>query len=466
MNGLNTSRVLVIDNDEAAGAALVRALALDGIGVTYIRGEQDELPPTPLRGIRLLALDMELVEGGLTGEEKARLSPLISVLRAVLAHDNGPCIAIAWTAHNDLVEAFRKMVSEQLPDLRPVVVIPLPKSSVYDSDSRTYDVVKIASSVRSILDGDPAFSVIMDWEQRAHDATTECTARLSEIVLEPPARQEAATALTAEADGTADWSQEMLAVLAVLCRASSGKHSVDQSSASDALAAALNSLYLDCLEQSQGRAEESTGCQKLAEAANGRLAMRNPLVIPQTGAINRMLLLAKVESGKCKQQPGNLYLEAGWDDPRKFPVRCVDIGYKSFVEEILDTSGRRDPVDQATLAKCIPVLAEVSPACDFAQKNPRYARLLMGILLPTNLGIPIKKHTQFLKQIGPFFLEHPHLAEPADYCLVLSARFILGMNGTDLDRDEEAFRLRKHVLTDIQSWAAAYAARPGYLSLG
>ena len=60
MDGLRTTRVLVIDDrrDEAQG--VIDALARDGIGAVYYSQDVRNHPRKPLTGIRLAALDMNL----------------------------------------------------------------------------------------------------------------------------------------------------------------------------------------------------------------------------------------------------------------------------------------------------------------------------------------------------------------------------------------------------------------------
>ena len=64
MKGLRTGRVIVIDDKLGEALPLIKALWLRGIPVTFCSGQPDEFPSEPYRGMRLVFLDLHLIEGG------------------------------------------------------------------------------------------------------------------------------------------------------------------------------------------------------------------------------------------------------------------------------------------------------------------------------------------------------------------------------------------------------------------
>ena len=63
MTGLQTSRVIVVDDDPTEVEGLLRGLSSIRIGALYFNGDPEELPKAPIDGIRLVFLDLHLVAG-------------------------------------------------------------------------------------------------------------------------------------------------------------------------------------------------------------------------------------------------------------------------------------------------------------------------------------------------------------------------------------------------------------------
>ena len=103
MIGLQTGRVVVIDDDSKEADPLLKSFSKIGIASTYYSGNVAELPDTPLKGVRLVALDLHLAGDG-NGDAREILSTPLGVLQKLIAPQNGPFVLLAWTKHTNLID--------------------------------------------------------------------------------------------------------------------------------------------------------------------------------------------------------------------------------------------------------------------------------------------------------------------------------------------------------------------------
>src|SRR5207249_1624629 len=125
----------------------------------------------------------------------------------------------------------------------------------------------------------------------------------------------------------------------------------------------------------------------------------------------------------------------------------------------------RDPGQRARLVgRVLAVWVEVSPVCDHAQGNVRFARLIAGLLVPAGDRGLINPHGGFVWHFGPVHLEQ-FVPLSGAYYLCSSAWHVATLR---LDRAHVLIpiaRLRAQALAALQAWLAAQSARPGVTQL-
>ena len=113
MDGLKTSRVLVLDDDINEARPFMEALAKRSIGWVYYPGDDESKLPSEdgrLTGIRLAALDLDL---GVGGEAGPVIEVLVRNLNSLVHEKNGPYLAIAWTSKDDTYfEEFQNRLAD------------------------------------------------------------------------------------------------------------------------------------------------------------------------------------------------------------------------------------------------------------------------------------------------------------------------------------------------------------------
>jgi hypothetical protein len=452
MIGLRTARAVVIDNNVSEGMEIVAALSKYGIGISFFKGEVEELPQNRLNGVRLLVLDMNLLDT-YVGEVKAILSPLINFLDKLLADNSKPFAIIAWTKHPLFIEEFQTMLNETRPDLKPYFMAKIEVKK--DDDPENYDPDKILKRLEEEAKLWFPLDLLMEWEQRVHDATSETTSVLTEIANE----------------ASGDWAQEATKLLSALALESGGKHTGREEKVIECLFRSLNPIHEDCLESipvDHGRL--SSQSEKLQDAINEekksrKNQKRSRLTDLQRSQLNRMLSLSNVKEGEHAPRPGNLYFKKGWETS-DYPIGR---GYTS--RSVLGKEMLRGPYDdnewRRIIDKCVPVIVEITPSCDYSQGKTSQCRFIMGLLVREEHKKKIKDEAAFIRKIGPFHVKRSDFCPMSgDYFLVLNSRYITAIQSSKIAEKKEAYRLRKMVLNDTQHWFANQAARPGYISIG
>lgn len=184
MIGLKTSRVVIVDNNPEEGLALLRAFSKYGIGASFYTGDPEELPAEKLTGVRLLALDMDIAGVG-SGEAKEVLAPLINIIDKLVAESSAPFVILAWTNYPEYFNDFKEMFKKSRPDLRPAFFMAISKADVKDDNNPSdFSIEKIVQKLDMNSEKWFPFDLIMDWEQRVHDAATGTTFSLNKIMIE------------------------------------------------------------------------------------------------------------------------------------------------------------------------------------------------------------------------------------------------------------------------------------------
>jgi len=477
MKSLRTARVLIIDDTPSEAMPIVEALGQLGIGCVYVSGEKvEELEKLkPFRGIRLVFVDMKL---GVEGTVKEVVSKTVGVLKVVLSNETLPVVLVAWTQHPEYVDAFTQAVRQDLPFIQPLIVDRMPKPFRADGTIR---VAATLSSLKQLLSQHWPLEVIWKLEQMAHDAATETTQSIFEVV----AKDAEAVLAANDTAKTGAWFRALQKILQTLILAGAGKN-VDGNATQQGMVETFSAMQFERL-QDVGRSLLVKDVSKLCELTKPKLSSE------QMAFLNSMLLFLPVRPSDASVKPGNLYLSRPKlklkcpvtrcglkvsDLASPMPLRLTkDAEWKKLDDELQKAKRQKKLRDvallqkaaakrkQAILRRCIPVLLELTPACDHAQHNTGGARFVAGILVPNEHAKILEwgsEDAPFLRQLEPLILP----SKQRIWHLVLNARSVYSISNAQTKiRSTPVIRLREGVQSDIRAWFAAHAARPGYLSI-
>jgi hypothetical protein len=440
---LATARAVVVDDDPGEAMTILQALASFRIGALYYNGQVEDLPPedSPLRGVRLLVLDMQL--SGASDTDTV-VGQLLAVLRRLFGDRPERLVIATWTKHSAHVPTLKARVRSNFKDWRPIWV-------ELDKTRLAQDRAALEDSIAAGLREAGLLRLIWHWEQCVHDAATDAMSALQDLVV---------------AKNLTDWNDGMAQILAALALAGGGSRVVDPSSAYTSLFSVLNPIHEDRLGQLASRPAELMGPSTTLRNAVRKLE-RVPLSAGMKGDLNRMLALAQVGATDQGPQPGNVYLPGRWFG--LFPIgrerETETFSLKNILDDTRQVKKQQAQDDEERtllLGSVVPALVEVTPACDWSQGKVRAASLLGALFWPTTEK-KLLKRAGYLRELGPYRLSSDELE--GEYLLVVNSLYRFTPPFELLDHSRESWRLRAAVLIDLQVWSAGQGSRPGYTSL-
>jgi hypothetical protein len=281
----------------------------------------------------------------------------------------------------------------------------------------------------------------------------------------------------------------MMSVFASLVIGAGGSAVTDNAACACSFSEGLNPIHSDFLEQfSRNPSAEGEHYSALLEKV-----LLSPKLDPGKRAqINSAILTAKTQSSAF--QPGNLYIPT--DDPTicGCPHKICALNKYAFVSEMLlpkyekkhnelklslkakaSADWPKEKSDEVEAAigsiewsefenlysETIMGLLEISPACDFSNKDFAPARLIGCLLVPDRIQNRIAKG-DFIRRIKPIMLPE----KPGIWHILLNSRNVFGIsNPKERIATAPIIRIRLPLLIDIQAWFAAQSARPGHIAV-
>jgi hypothetical protein len=474
MKRLETSRVCVIDDEVEEYLPLIHALSHLRMGCIHVAGDKHEdLPKEPLRGLRLVFLDMQLASEA--NDEATTTAHTAHVFSRVVPPDAGPLLVVIWTKYKDYADPFRARLYEAHPEYRGKLLFAMIEKPVGETPAQADELQEKVSAV--MKDFYPA-ELLWRWEQLVHDAASDTTEGISKRAAER-AKFDAGDS---EETSTAELKKGLLDVLRILISAEA-EQTISAETAFRDLLGVLNPLQYDRLEHGID-ADDTKAGQNLV---GGNEVSPTP---DEKLELNTMLLVAPYVAGGPLFRPGVIF---GIDDHSAFETR-FKILIEEVFSEVLDarsselnkfqkklaredlTEKRRKELEPrleeeetkvrearaAWFAKCVPILLDISPLCDFAQGNERLARLMAGLMVPDGAGIKCHFTGAFHK------LTTVKIPDNGDggWNLVFCSRFVFTVPPKATAEEVRPIcRLRDSIVADLRGWAAAQDARAGHVSV-
>jgi hypothetical protein len=437
--GICGARVVVVDDDESEALPIIKAFARRQIPAAFFDGGRRGLPRKNdrLKGVRLAVLDMDVVGGGVP--DATKLAALAKLVASILSPYNGPYVVLAWTKHPELSQQFEDYLFRIAGFPRPVLTVTLEKAACKTANDK-FDIACITRRIEQALEDVHPFMLLQAWEGRAFDAATDVTNALSEI---------AAAGAADYAAWRRAWRTQLLQLMYALASAVA-EQNLDNDSCLAAFYEALNPLHADRLESNS--MELAT---RFAPHAADILAARGDPGIEKLAKMNTMLHIAfdNLQSSSA----GNIYRFLSGHKPKWVPS-ASDL-LNDLLEPLQQEERMRQRKDEV-LAVSLPLLVEVSPICDHAQRNVRIPRFVAGVVIPIVHANTLKKSGGFNWRFGPIYLDRPLMA-PGQYYIVLSARHLVTHVLTTSDSFRPSARLRSEALNDLFAWLFHHASRPG-----
>lgn len=452
--GFPTPRVVIVDDKIEEAWPIAEAFSRLDIPTAWYKGTGgDDFPKAPLQGVRLLVLDLVLNPPNFEASWAA--GAVFNTVAPTLI--SGPFVLVLWTAHPDDRSSFERALEKYnapLPELEkviPLAVIELNKSDfVLPAFNQTegspspeaevkFDASALLGEVQEVLNMFSPFDILFHWESSCAEAATRSVSRIS------------ALALNCAEMKTEQWGHKIGELMDWLAEASGGKIVTQKRESRPYIGALYESLTM--VHDDAIRSLSFTQDGTMLQATDPLQDLGDDTV---RAALNSVILTSLEESGEV---PGAvIHLETVQLAELPFHANAEMKPYRKFVQSFFgpNYSSIRDVI----FDECAPVIIEVSPGCDFAQQKRKRFRFVTGLILPSRFNDSLLNRADFIKIIGPIMYN-----AAISTLVVDSLHFFSTPLDSSLGLPSPLFRLRNHVLVDIQAWLGSHLSRPGHLSI-
>lgn len=425
IENLATSRVLVIDDKPLEAIPILTALGEAGVGCIYVKGDKFEELPKNIDGIRLVFLDMRLAEGG---RQRDTLSKTLNVLKTCVSINTMPLVVVCWTRHPEDVKAFKAAAENEFPGLKHGVVLSMPKPSTTSPDKWK----NIRTKIKRMLKKYEASGLIWRWENVLHGAATDTSQTLAEV----------SARIVGYNPKVTEWQEGMFSVCRELVRADTGEMS-NKKAVSNALFRMMNELAVDRIHHAI--LKRPLPCaDKLIPHKDSDLELED------TSRLNQMILVDPVTNEDTSIEPGFIYVQSR--GTRKCLFKKLGIGVKLIKNNIT-----KDKIDGSV----VPILIEISPACDFAQNKRPVCTFIAGLLVSAESD-SIKRTEGHRDVFGPVTI--PKYKGTKKIVVAKRLVYACSLKPEDIS-NHPICRLRSNALIELQVKTAIYKARPGAICL-
>ena len=435
MHGLRTSSVLILDDKDDEALLIQKSLGSHGIGAVFVPGSLDALRPSePMTGIRVAVLDIHL---GFLGGVEGSLRHTAGLVDSLIDQDNGPYVAVVWTANPNDFESFKEQLQgNQCP---PVLTVKLKKEDIIGPDGAEDQAQTILNAIGAALADAPPLEFSNLWEQVIRDAANDTLISL-QLDKAPQSHD----------------SRSMAFLVALLKSAADTNALQSDRSAQRALLAALNPVHFDKVEAQAARRREDLdrAVAPIRAATDNELPKLEPTDLAQ---LNTALLFDHQTQGFGA---GHIY--------RFNDIEALTIGPAlPEANEILKSTVEESHLGRAENLQV--VFLEVSAACDHQQGHVTAARLIAGVAFPASTFKTGDSAARVNRRSGDYLREIVPIQTtaiddfPSEAVLVWNARYPASTSVEELSQLQPIGRLREPLLADIRAWLAYQAGRPGHL---
>lgn len=505
--------VVIVDENQDEAIPIIKALAKSGISTTYYTGiKENELPNQPSQIVRLVFLDLQLIEG--INDERQIATSLIQILKKIISTDNGPYALVIWsknyskfgksvedevkkTEHKIApicivnfnkrdcleevksypvdIEEFTQEIIDPLIDLLEVEEIDLIKRKIaegvedrvlYTYKAKNNAVEIIEAAIEEKLQQAGMFYLFVIWENLLRGSGSKTV-----------------TAISSTIEATDLWERNMRNVIQRMAKARIGQNVAGK----DIILKEALTTFTNSFAEDIESAIRSTVFPSYIDTANDFLiAGKEGENVYQIKEMQETILLNKDGQDFAKQSVSKKNISKlpnglnGVDKP--VATKLIDqylsiphvINSKLHIEaipsnELMPGNIYSIDVDVEKKKKYLPtyfenidcslgeyefIELEVSPICDFAQAKWKRSRLISGVIYPTTTKARTKE--LFLYNVEPILL-----IDTKPMRIVFDFHLFKSLAKETVSKREIKFRLKRELLLDIIANLSGQVNRPG-----
>jgi len=438
-------RFVVVDDRDHHLLAITRTFQLLGtpcMGIRYDPAE--ELKQDHFKGVRCLFMDLHLVDGQASTDQRRHYGLIASILEDNISRNGGPFILVVWTEHEHLSAELRDYLDQNIdaekPHARPLAVLSLAKEKFINvGDGSIADPEELKQAVHDAVVANPQIAALLGWEADVLLAAGDTLAELLKLVP-------AAERVSASFPGALD------TILSRLAREAVGRPNVEVNHRT-AITTALAPILADRVLNQEVSAETAELWKKAVTRHNDDSL--KDASNQEAGCVNRMLHVAVPGSETILATDWGAVVELSediWNSDDQ--LRQVFDGTRL---ELLEEEFKIKAADHE---RCRPYLVRVGAACDYAQKRRGPLTYLLGLEIPADLKRSASAPAAEWKS--------PALVldgTQSPFRLHVNVRFSLSRPAGACEAWKIRYRLREQLLMLLLSHSNGYTSRPGIVQL-
>lgn len=442
--------VCVVDDEEADYTPIITALNQLYVSSIHILGNDvDELPPTPFKRLQLVFLDLHLTNT--VGKNAA--SHTANVFTKIVSPETAPIVVVIWSKYaQDRVtdvdvpaeeqeteaELFKRTLLEFEPKYKGrLIFIEMEKPKPDDRPQDWTDQLK--EEIDRTLEDQVAVGVLWTWDSLVRDAAMGVGEGLTAIAAASAEQQHIELK-----DGLKDAMQRLAKA--------QGEGDLSAATAPGHLVTVLTQLLMDQLDHTDTSALAGHGNWLAADPGHSA-------PVGFAASMNGLLLTSAAPPASLPFSPGTVYRVK---NPGSFVAAFGrDL---ATLHDLCCRRGADTDRGRAWRSQAQPVLIEISPVCDVAQKNRVNAVLIAGFVVPAELA-DFRKAGDSFPHLPLLHIRWSVPNFPAqDVALIFCHRYKVTMPaGTVPYWIEPWFRLREMPTSSLRAANAGHSARVGYV---
>ena len=438
---------IVVDNREEHLKAILEAfqqLETPCLGIRY--DPADGIGERKLRNVRVLFLDLHLIDAPATTDERQHYTVIAGILRDNVSPDGGPFVLVVWTEYEDKAEGLGNYLNEDahLGSGVPLEIIILPKSEFIDTNSgEPLPGNTLLERVQEAISKNPRLNALLSWEADVQAAAGETLAELMKLVPK-------------DERNTEQYDAGLDKVLSGLASAAVGRDHVDDDPRG-AISSVLAPLLADRILNQENESSELWK-EAITQHRNGGEIPSTP---ENSGRVNRMLHAAVRSSEKIGPTDWGAVVEfpAEWRDDEQLRAR-----FGLTERELLGGEFRldRNDRDPGRLR-----LIRIGAACDYAQNRLGPLPYLLGVEIPCDANLKTGRDGKPLRAPASEWTSPALLVDhEKPFRLTVNVRYSYSATAEIAGTWKALYRLREQLLMHLISHASGYLSRPGIVEMG
>ncbi len=444
MMGIASPRILVVDDKQEHGEAIVRKLWRLGYASLFIHYDQAVLADGeygPFQGVRLIFMDLDLISEGRLGDGSNAYAAVEATINVILDSNNGPWILVTWTGHADHADNLLSHLKERLPgELHPVSNDVMDKEQFINDDG-TEKNDGLSAKLRELIPPENATGCLLGWEAGVLKSANQVVSDLNRTAI--------------SLDG-ANIHQKLGHILYELAKAEAGESLEDAKDYASFLYRVLASLLSDKLSVLIPDTGNSCGGSELTPVGGEE---------DLTGwkrKINAMVNFEANYSGNTC--PGALFkITEDTEIPHPF-----DGNIQTLVEkEFLFPKGITDDAQKKLVTQSELYLLDITPPCDHSQKKISWRRFAFVCKVPLSV-IDGMSNNQKNNLKRDYMKTSPEFRiDGQDWVFLINANLQISIcdNYVSQRLGKAGGRIKEQYMADILGWIGRHITRLGHVSL-